>query len=161
MQRQLSSDAWWVFIGFFLICIIERDALSIPSPGFSLYAIFFEVVSTFGLVGITTGVPYDTYSFCGAWHTLSKLILIVIMLKGRHRWLPMAIDRAVLLPGQELMERMDREYERTGDWKPRAEVEEILRKENEKPEDGREEGLDSEQAQEMREKLHPDSVHEN
>ena len=40
----------------------------------------------------------------------------------------MAIDRAVLLPGQELMERMDREYNRTGDWKPRAEVKEKMRK---------------------------------
>lgn len=41
----------------------------------------------------------------------------------------MAIDRAVLLPGQELMERMDREYNRTGDWKPRVEVEEEMRRE--------------------------------
>lgn len=41
----------------------------------------------------------------------------------------MAIDRAVLLPGQELMERMDREYNRTGEWKPRAEVEDEMRRE--------------------------------
>ena len=41
----------------------------------------------------------------------------------------MAIDRAVLLPGQELMERMDREYNSTGDWRPRAEVEEEMRRE--------------------------------
>lgn len=41
----------------------------------------------------------------------------------------MAIDRAVLLPGQELMERMDREYERTGDCRPRGEVEEEIRRE--------------------------------
>lgn len=106
---------------------MERDALSIPSPGFDLYAVFFETVSAFGVIGVSTGVPYDTYSFCGAWHTLSKLILIVVMLRGRHRGLPMAIDRAVLLPGQELMETMDREYNRTGEWKPRAEVEDEMR----------------------------------
>ena len=108
---------------------MERDALSIPSPGFDLYAVFFETVSAFGIIGVSTGVPYDTYSFCGAWHSLSKLILIVVMLRGRHRGLPMAIDRAVLLPGQELMERMDREYNRTGKWKPRAEVEDEMRRE--------------------------------
>ena len=108
---------------------MERDALSIPSPGFDLYAVFFETVSAFGIIGVSAGVPYDTYSFCGAWHTLSKLILIVVMLRGRHRGLPMAIDRAVLLPGQELMERMDREYNRTGEWKPRAEVEDEMRRE--------------------------------
>ena len=31
------------------------------------------------------------------------------MVRGRHRGLPMAIDRAVLLPGEELMLRMDGE----------------------------------------------------
>ena len=73
----------------------------------------------------------------------------------------MAIDRAVLLPGQELMERMDREYERTGDWKPRAEVEEIMREETGKQEESEKEGQDLTQAQEMGEKLHPDATHES
>lgn len=40
----------------------------------------------------------------------------------------MAIDRAVLWPGQELMERMDRECHAMGDWKARAEVEEEMRR---------------------------------
>ena len=31
------------------------------------------------------------------------------MLRGRHRILPAAVDRAVLVPGQGLMERLDRE----------------------------------------------------
>lgn len=127
-RKQMASDAWWVFIAFFLICIVERDALSIPSPGFDLYAVFFETVTAFGTVGVSTGVPYDTYAFSGAWHTLSKLILIVVMLRGRHRGLPMAIDRAVLLPGQELMERLDKEYKRSGDEKRRTEEEEENRR---------------------------------
>ena len=33
---------------------------------------------------------------------LSKLILCAVMLRGRHRGLPVAIDRAVLLPGEYL-----------------------------------------------------------
>ena len=70
----------------------------------------------------------------------------------------MAIDRAVLLPGQELMERMDREYERTGDWKPRAEVEKIMREEAGNQEEGEKDGQDLTQAQEMREKMHPDTA---
>jgi hypothetical protein len=32
------------------------------------------------------------------------------MLRGRHRILPAAVDRAVLVPGQGLMERLDREF---------------------------------------------------
>lgn len=38
------------------------------------------------------------YSFSGALHTLSKLIIIAVMLRGRHRGLPIALDRAILLP---------------------------------------------------------------
>jgi hypothetical protein len=70
----------------------------------------FEVVSAYGTVGLSLGVPYDDYSFCGVWHTVSKLILITVMLRGRHRILPMAIDRAVLIPGQKLMKKLDHEY---------------------------------------------------
>lgn len=154
----MASDAWWVFIAFFLICIVERDALSIPSPGFDLYAVLFETVTAFGTVGVSTGVPYDTYAFSGAWHTLSKLILIVIMLRGRHRGLPMAIDRAVLLPGQELMERMDREDNRPRDEKPRAkEEEEIRREESGSQAESKEKGQDPAQNQETREKMYQDA----
>lgn len=157
LQQQLASDAWWVFTGFFLICIVERDALSIPSPGFDLYAVFFDTISAFGTVGLSTGVPYDTYSFCGAWHTLSKLILIIVMLRGRHRGLPMAIDRAVLLPGQELMERLDKEYNRPSDGKYRAkEEEEVRREETGSQAESKNEGQDPAQDQETRDKLHQD-----
>jgi Cation transport protein len=47
-------------------------------------------------------MPRNAYSFCGAWHTGSKLILIAVMLRGRHRGLPVAIDKAVLLPDETL-----------------------------------------------------------
>lgn len=70
----------------------------------------FEVTSAYGTVGLSLGVPYDHYSFSGTWHVLSKLVLLAVMLRGRHRILPVAIDRAVLLPGQALMEKLDREY---------------------------------------------------
>ncbi len=52
----------------------------------------------YGTVGISTGAPGQAYSFSGAWHTLSKLILCAVMLRGRHRGLPVAIDMAILLP---------------------------------------------------------------
>lgn len=39
-----------------------------------------------------------SYSFSGAWHTASKMVLVAVMLRGRHRGLPVALDRAVELP---------------------------------------------------------------
>lgn len=52
------------------------------------------MVSAFGGIGLTLGIPTENYSFSGAFTVTSKLIVIVIMLRGRHRGLPVAIDRA-------------------------------------------------------------------
>lgn len=64
----------------------------------------------------------------------------------------MAIDRAVLLPGQGLMEKMDREHNRTGDWKPRVKVEKEIRRE-----EGGREGQDMEHEKGMKYKMDQDS----
>jgi len=42
----------------------------------------------------------QNYSFVGAMHPLSKLVICAVMLRGRHRGLPVAIDRAIMLPSQ-------------------------------------------------------------
>jgi len=114
----------WLVLAIFLITIIERAEIINPSPDYSyftIWAITFEVFSAYGTVGLSLGVPFDNYSFSGVWHTLSKLILVAVMIRGRHRGLPYAIDRAVLLPGEELMEKMDREVNQRGarKWKER------------------------------------------
>jgi Trk-type K+ transport system membrane component len=56
----------------------------------------------YGTVGISVGLPNEAYSFCGAWHSMSKLILCAVMLRGRHRGLPVAIDKAIMLPRDHL-----------------------------------------------------------
>lgn len=38
------------------------------------------------------------YALSGTFHPLSKLIICVVMLRGRHRGLPVALDRAIMLP---------------------------------------------------------------
>ena len=35
-------------------------------------------------------------------HTVSKLIICAVMLRGRHRGLPVAVDRAIMLPKEFL-----------------------------------------------------------
>jgi len=46
------------------------------------------------------------YSLSGVFHPLSKLIVCLVMLRGRHRGLPVAIDRAVMLPEPQLDDQM-------------------------------------------------------
>ncbi|KAI0282873.1 cation transport protein-domain-containing protein [Russula aff. rugulosa BPL654] len=99
-RKQLAFDMWWLGLALFLVCIIERDQLvnEDNATWFNIFNILFELVSAYGGVGLSLGVPYDNYSLSGAFRPLSKLIMCFVMLRGRHRGLPVAIDRAVLLP---------------------------------------------------------------
>ncbi|KAI0079232.1 hypothetical protein K474DRAFT_1659278 [Panus rudis PR-1116 ss-1] len=100
MRKQLSFDMWWLGLALFLLCIIERPGIDDTSTNdwFNIFTILFELVSAYGTVGLSLGVPYANYSFSGALRPLSKLIVCAVMLRGRHRGLPVAIDRAVMLP---------------------------------------------------------------
>ncbi|KAH8669127.1 cation transport protein-domain-containing protein [Xylariales sp. PMI_506] len=110
IRNQLAYDLWWIALSWFLICIIEEPQLNTSAPGYNNFSILFEVVSAYGNCGLSLGVPYDTYSLSGSFHTLSKLILVTVMLRGRHRILPLAIDRSIMIPGEAMMAALDREY---------------------------------------------------
>ncbi|KAA1476458.1 hypothetical protein DENSPDRAFT_807240 [Dentipellis sp. KUC8613] len=99
-RKQLAFDMWWLCLGLLLVCIVERGNINNPDnfSWFTIFNVVFELVSAYGTVGLSLGVPYANYSFSGAFSPLSKLIVCIVMLRGRHRGLPVAIDRAVILP---------------------------------------------------------------
>ncbi|KAK4542812.1 hypothetical protein LTR36_006188 [Oleoguttula mirabilis] len=99
LRAQLAHDAWWIALALFLIMIVESAHFARDPATYSVFNFLFEIVSAYGCVGISVGLPGVDYSFCGGWHTLSKLVLCAVMLRGRHRGLPVAIDQAVMLPG--------------------------------------------------------------
>ena len=100
LRAQLAHDMWTVVVALFLIMIIEGGQFDRDQGNFSVFNFLFEIVSGYGCVGISVGIPWENYSFSGTWHKGSKLILCFVMLRGRHRGLPVAIDKAVLLPGE-------------------------------------------------------------
>lgn len=102
LRSQLSHDLWWIALAVFFIAIAESDHYNNQPVAFSTFNIIFEVVSAYGCVGVSLGFPGKNYSFCGAWHTISKLILAAVALRGRHRGLPVAIDKAIMLPSESL-----------------------------------------------------------
>lgn len=126
LRAQLAHDLWILFMALFLIMIVESSQFQRDPAVFSVFNFLFDIVSAYGCVGLSTGVPWATYSFCGTWHTLSKLILCFVMLRGRHRGLPIAIDKAILLPGEDLAEAEEddgriREAQNTSDRHKRGE----------------------------------------
>ena len=103
LRRQLGFDLWYIFLGVFLIAIIEGSRLDTTTDiGFTMWAILFEVVSAYGTVGLSLGYPGTSTSFSAQFKILSKLIIIAMEIRGRHRGLPYALDRAVLLPSEAL-----------------------------------------------------------
>lgn len=102
LRSQLAHDLWWICLAVLFIMIIEGGQFAADPVAYSVFNVIFETVSAYGTVGISVGLPNEAYSFCGGWHVLSKLILCAVMIRGRHRGLPVAIDRAVLLPGEHL-----------------------------------------------------------
>ncbi|KAJ7145738.1 cation transport protein-domain-containing protein [Mycena epipterygia] len=99
LDRQLSIDIWWLVWGVFLVAVIERhNLLDEEKKWFDMFRILFELVSAFGGIGLSLGLPSDNFSFSGALRPLSKLVIIVIMVRGRHRGLPVGVERAVTLP---------------------------------------------------------------
>ena len=106
LRRQLSFDLWYVFLGLFLIACIEGNRLeSEKDVAFNIFNVLFEIVSAYGTVGLSLGYPGINASFSAEFRTLSKLIIIAMMLRGRHRGLPYALDRAILLPSESLQRK--------------------------------------------------------
>lgn len=99
MQKQLGFDLWYVFLGLFLIAMMEGDRLQHgEEQAFSMFSVLFEVVSAYGTVGLSLGYSRTETSLCGQFRPLSKLVILAMEVRGRHRGLPFAVDRAVLLP---------------------------------------------------------------
>ena len=108
LRRQLSFDLWYIFLGLFIIAIAEGDRLSNTNEyAFTLFSVLFEIVSAYGTVGLSLGYPGINASFSAEFSVVSKLVVIAMQIRGRHRGLPYELDRAVLLPSDSLHKKED------------------------------------------------------
>lgn len=110
LRKQLSFDLWYVFLGLFIVAIAEGNRLQDPNDwAFSLFNVLFEIVSAYGTVGLSLGYPTINASFSAEFHTVSKLVIIAMQIRGRHRGLPYELDRAILLPSESLQQKEQKE----------------------------------------------------
>lgn len=93
LSNRLALAVW-------IMTIVEKNQIedSATDTFFTIFSVLFEVVSAYGTVGLSLGTPTDNFSLSGRFRTLSKLVVVAVMIRGRHRGLPNAIDRAILLP---------------------------------------------------------------
>ncbi|KAI1802901.1 TrkH-domain-containing protein [Daldinia bambusicola] len=111
VRGQLSHDVWWIALMLFVITLIETSHSLGDPVTFSVFNILFEIVSGYTNIGISIGLPDQSYSLSGGMHTGSKIVMILVMLRGRHRGLPVALDRAIKLPGKKLAEYEEEDAE--------------------------------------------------
>jgi len=103
----LTNDSASLFICVFLILVVERHLITDNPFTWSFFNIIFEVASAYGTCGLSIGFPGIYTSFSTVFATFPKLLIIYIMLLGRHRGLPINIDQAIqlsLLPEEQLLE---------------------------------------------------------
>ncbi|KAI3393936.1 hypothetical protein diail_3460 [Diaporthe ilicicola] len=111
VRSQLSHDIWWMALAMFLIAIIETKHSIMDPETYSVFNIMFEVVSGYTNIGLSLGLPNQAYSFSGGLYTGSKVVMVLVMIRGRHRGLPVALDRAVRLPKEQLDEEEEEDAE--------------------------------------------------
>lgn len=109
IRGQLAHDIWWLALATFIVTVIEAPHFTEDPVSYSVFNIIFEVVSAYGGIGISVGLPNQNFSFSGGWSATSKLVLCLVMVRGRHRGLPATMDYAVRLP-ENLTEEYSVEY---------------------------------------------------
>jgi Trk-type K+ transport system membrane component len=98
LEHQLAHYIWWLTISIVFIVCFERHNSDLDPITYSVFNMIFEVVSAYGPVGLSIGLPNESYSPSGGFHTISKVPICAVMIRDRHRGLPAAIDKAILLP---------------------------------------------------------------
>jgi len=105
-RRYLTQDSFYLVFILYLICMFEEKKfeksaknISPNSDGlyndFSFFKVFFELVSAYGTCGFSLGYRNQTMSFSGVWSDASQYLLVLVMVLGRLRGLPDAIDPSV------------------------------------------------------------------
>ncbi|CAI5463507.1 unnamed protein product [Closterium sp. Yama58-4] len=114
-RHLVAQDSVYLFVSVFLVCIIENSDFNADPNNWTVFKVIFEIISAYGNVGLSLGNSCPTsnpnctdappYSFSGTWSVLSKLIVILVMLLGRHRGLPDNIDAAIVIPPPKQFQR--------------------------------------------------------
>ena len=60
-------------------------------------------------MGLSLGYPTINASFSTEFGVVSKLVIIAMQIRGRHRGLPYELDRAILLPSESLHKKEDQD----------------------------------------------------
>lgn len=107
-KDQLGFDMWLLTLGIVLTVFVNGRRVE-TDPDFSFFSIMFEAFSAYGNNGLSMGYTGTSTSLSAQFGTAGQLTICALMIRGRHRGLPYDLDRAVNIPGMELLDLMGQE----------------------------------------------------
>jgi len=111
--RNMLTDEFPIWF-FLTLCIFISEESQFDNGDFTMFNVLFEMVSAFGNNGMSFGYTGLNTSLSTVFSTFGKLVIIVMMLVGRHRSVPSSrIDNSIRLP-QLLSAQQDAEKRRAG-----------------------------------------------
>lgn len=95
MRTFLLRHTFFLLLAILICAFSEDHLLSSAQTDVNLWYIVFEMLSAYGNVGLTMGIPGEVYSLAGAMTKSGKLVLVAVMWLGKHRGLPSPKDEVV------------------------------------------------------------------
>ena len=86
----IFKDLTWVILSIGLILYIEGRHIVDYSEDLSIFHVIFEVISAYGTVGCS--LSSSSLSFSQFLSSASRIVIVLVMILGKHRGLPKAND---------------------------------------------------------------------
>jgi len=97
-RSSLVRETLYLIVGIMAILIAEFPKFQAGDPDFSIFSITFECCSAFSGCGLSLGATGSYAALSVKFTTFSKLVVMLIMLLGRHRGIPLDIERTARMP---------------------------------------------------------------
>lgn len=94
-NKFLLRHTFFLFVAVIFLLYTEDDLMKKYPSIINPFIILFEMISAYGCVGLTFGIPGECVALSGVLSTSGKLVIISLMVLGKHRGLPSSEDEVI------------------------------------------------------------------
>lgn len=94
-QHIMRHRSFYVLVAIVICALSEDKKINENMLKINLGYIIFEIISAYGNIGLSLGLPGKTYSLSGGMSIIGKLVLMSLMLLGKHRGQPLEGDEMI------------------------------------------------------------------
>jgi Trk-type K+ transport system membrane component len=94
-KKFLFRHTFFLIFGLVLLSYSEDSLMKTGKYKVNLFYIAFEMISAYGSVGLSLGIPGQLYCLVGQMSGFGKFVIVLIMFLGKHRGLPNQNDEVI------------------------------------------------------------------